>query len=233
MGIEPRGRFGLLSFLFCGVVALAPGVVVDGWRAAPLLAIWAAGAGLRWYHGDRQILTDCLVLGFWNAILARAELTDLVTRRLDDLDVVGSWVLVGCLVVPLALVAYLARPKSHTDDRTPEELEGIKLTKWDLSYPKAKIFPCQTKHARMFPKRHAFEYSYLQCGFPIIPAGIRPNGTALGSGDAQLGCWWMSIRAEDYLTRGNGSFGFYNKLKLFLRDQVWILISPTNNTRMY
>ncbi|KAH3943237.1 hypothetical protein HBH98_002460 [Parastagonospora nodorum] len=219
MGIAARGRFGLLSFFICSVVALVPGGVVDGWRAAPLLAIWAAGAGVRWYHGDRQILTDCVVFGVWNAILARAELKGLVTRGLDGLDPVRSWVVACCVAVPLASVAYLARRESGTHDRTPEELKGLTLSKWDVPYPKAKIFPCQTKHARMFPKRHAFEYSYLQCGFPIIPAGVRPDGTALGSGDAQLGCWWMSIRAEDYLNRGNGSLGFYNKLKLYLRDQ--------------
>jgi hypothetical protein len=221
MGIAARGRFGLLSFFICGVVALTPGGVVDGWRAAPLLAIWAAGAGVRWYHGDRQILTDCVMFGVWNAILARAELRDLVTRELDDSDLARSWVVACCVAVSLA---YLARRKSRTHDTTPEELEGLTLSKWDLPYPRAKTFPCQTKHARMFPKRHAFEYSYLQCGFPIIPAGVRPDGTALGSGDAQLGCWWMNIRAEDYLTRGNGSLGFYNKLKLYLRDQVRILI---------
>ncbi|KAL5121578.1 hypothetical protein ACEQ8H_000650 [Pleosporales sp. CAS-2024a] len=72
----------------------------------------------------------------------------------------------------------------------------------------------------MFPKRHAFEYSYLQCGFPITPAGTRADGTEVGGGvDVKLGRWWMRIRAEDYLTRGLGDIGFYEKLKLYLREQ--------------
>ncbi|KAJ4350067.1 uncharacterized protein N0V89_008688 [Didymosphaeria variabile] len=37
--------------------------------------------------------------------------------------------------------------------------------------------------------------------------------------DRILGKWWLQIRAEDYLTRGQAGLGFYGKLKVFLREK--------------
>ncbi|KAF1939482.1 hypothetical protein EJ02DRAFT_352156 [Clathrospora elynae] len=72
----------------------------------------------------------------------------------------------------------------------------------------------------MFPKRHTFAYSYLQCGYPIVPSGIKYSGFEFSSGEDQvLGKWWLRVRAEDYLERGNGERGFYWKLKSYLKEQ--------------
>lgn len=71
----------------------------------------------------------------------------------------------------------------------------------------------------MFPKKHAFSYSYLQCGYPIIPQGITASGMHVSTGqDGTLGSWWLRVKAEDYLDRGNGDLGFYGKLKMYLRE---------------
>jgi hypothetical protein len=177
---------------------------------------------VRWHHGDRQVVTDCFIFGLWNAILARAELAELVIQKTEGLDgflLMGLRFLIIRFAIPLVLLAYFSRRTFRKSAYTPRGSEN--LSAWTVPYPKAKIFPCQTKHARMFPKRHAFEYSYLQCGFPIIPAGVSANGSEVGSdNDAQLGCWWMRIHAGDYLTRENGYLGFYNKVKKYLQDQV-------------
>ncbi|KAA8623428.1 hypothetical protein A1F94_003522 [Pyrenophora tritici-repentis] len=37
--------------------------------------------------------------------------------------------------------------------------------------------------------------------------------------DEYLGRWWLRVRAEDYLARGNGHHGFYWKLKTYLQEQ--------------
>ncbi|CAO2650143.1 Nn.00g014350.m01.CDS01 [Neocucurbitaria sp. VM-36] len=72
----------------------------------------------------------------------------------------------------------------------------------------------------MFPKRHAFGYSYLQCGYPIIPVATTAGGTDISDGrDREMGSWWLRVRADDYLERGNGALGFYGKLQMYLRDQ--------------
>jgi len=218
-----RGHVGLFYPLFCSFVALASCVVVDGWQTSPLLAIWAAGAGMRWYSGDGQAATDCVFFGSLNAYLARKEFKSIAWRDWEELDksvAVGSWFLFSRIAIPLVLIGLFYRWQTYRKEATSKQLpEGV--SEWTMQHPKARIFPCQTKHARMFPKRHAFEYSYLQCGFPIIPAGVMTNGTEVGLGaDCVLGNWWLRIKAEDYLERGHGACGFYGKLKMYLQNQV-------------
>jgi DUF1365 family protein len=110
--------------------------------------------------------------------------------------------------------------ESKLSEGTAESKLPEGTTEWTLPHPKPAILPCRTKHARIFPKRHAFDYSYLQCGFPIIPAGTTPEGINVGSDkDRRLGSWWLHIKADDYLSRGNGTLGFYGKLAMFMREQ--------------
>jgi hypothetical protein len=220
MSYAARGRYGLLFFSTSSLLSLAPCLVADGWGMSPLLVIWVAGACVRWYRGDSQIMTDCFVFGVLNAFSTRHELGIILSHRLKELDVtVATGLLVGSAIA-IALFAYLSKQHTHRKNTASEALpDGMNPA--TLSYPKPKIFPCETKHARMFPKRHAFEYSYLQCGFPIVPPGVVASGTDNESeADAQLGCWWLRVKAEDYLSRGNGNIGFYTKLKMYLREQV-------------
>ena len=183
-------------------------------------ATWALGAGIRELFGDRQLTTDCWTFGIIAAWLARQELKDFLQKSWDAPGtIVGSSMMVLALVtVPLALLGSRSRHKSDHYTNLIDLPQDI--SKWTLQHPKAKIFPCETKHARMFPKRHAFEYSYLQCGFPIIPGGVTSDGRNVATGaDQELGSWWLRIRAVDYLSRGNGKAGFYGKLQTFMREQ--------------
>jgi DUF1365 family protein len=184
------------------------------------LATWALGAGVRKYFEDQQLATDCSVFGLIAAWLAREQLTQLLQKSWDASGAtVGSSVVVFALITgPLAVLASQSRRGSKADTNVDEIAKDI--SKWTLQHPKARIFSCETKHARMFPRRHAFEYSYLQCGFPIIPGGVDANGHDIATGtDQELGRWWLRIRAVDYLTRGNGAAGFYGKLQTFMREQ--------------
>lgn len=183
-------------------------------------ATWAFGAGLRKSFGDRQLMADCWIYGIIAAWLKRDQLGDTLQKSWSACcDVVGSPVVVLALItIPLAFLRFKAHRK-HRNDTTIEETPKD-VRPWDLQFPKAKIFPCETKHARMFPQRHAFEYSYLQCGFPIIPGGVGSNGYDVATGtDKELGNWWLRVRAVDYLSRGNGKLGFYGKLQTFMREQ--------------
>lgn len=185
-------------------------MVLYGWRVTPLLGIWAGLAGARWYAGDGRVGVDCLLFGFLSVLSNWGALKEIVVQEVD-----GK--LVGSVALVLAAVAYYLGNVRKSDANSLAD--GI--SPCTLQFPKARIFPCSTKHARMFPKRHAFEYSYLQCGFPIVPAGVDEDGKGVGSrADVQLGSWWMRVRAEDYLNRGSGAHGFYMKLKSFLREQV-------------
>lgn len=223
MSTAPRGHGGLSHLLVFSLIALVPCCVVDGWRISPLTTIWVAGSGVRLYFGDHQVAADSVMFGILNVYSAREGIKSILTQiweRLDVSLVVGFWFLISRLALPLIAIGLLIRWQTSRKDSASQDLpEGI--TKWTLPYPKARIFSCSTKHARMFPKRHSFEYSYLQCGFPVIPAGVASNGTEVGLGrDRLLGSWWLRVRAEDYLERGSGTLGFYGKLKMYLRTQV-------------
>ena len=224
MSTIPTGHEGLLRPLLCPLIASALCCVLDGWRISPLSAVWAAGAGVRWYFGDHQLATDSAIFGIINAYSARAGLKSIVVQtweNSDDFFVVGSWYLISRLALPLVAIGLLARWQRSLQDTTSQLLPNG-FTEWTLPHPKPRIFPCSTKHARMFPKRHSFEYSYLQCGFPIIPTAVSSEGTEVGLGeDSFLGKWWLRVKAEDYLERGSGTLGFYGKLRLYLRAQVW------------
>jgi hypothetical protein len=223
MWTAARGRFGLLYSFFCCFVALSPCFVAHGWRTLPMLGIWLSGAGARWYFDDRQVVTDTIVFGILIAIAVKEGLSDVVLKTWEELDVPVSarpWNLMTCVAILLALNTLRSRYRAYCKGSTSKVLPDD-VSPWTVPYPKARIFPSQIKHVRMFPKRHSFEYSYLQCGFPIIPGGVFADGTEIGCGhDLRLGNWWLRIRAEDYLSRGNMALGFYGRLRLFLREQV-------------
>jgi DUF1365 family protein len=193
----------------------------------PLLAIWVGGYAVRRHHEDRQLITDCAVLGVVHAWLAREKLIAIALKswkewmgRISGAEGPPVIYAVSSVAVPLALLAlFLWRSFGRNKD-TAATSPDISRWRSEVETPKPKIFPCQTSHARIFPKRHAFAYSYLQCGFPIIPSGIKYSGIEFPSGEDQtLGRWWLRVRAEDYLERGAGGCGFYWKLRTYLRAQ--------------
>lgn len=97
---------------------------------------------------------------------------------------------------------------------------------------KAALFPCKTTHARLFPKRHAFTYSYLVVGIPVGWDGAAGGMVSSGveEGASTFSRWfsfkrrtrkaWFNIDAADYLERGNRELGLRGKLDAFLRSQV-------------
>jgi DUF1365 family protein len=201
--------------------------VADGWRMWPLLMIWIGGYAVRQRHGDRQLTTDCAVLGVLYTWLAGEKL---IATALKSWKEWRGWIrkaegslvtyAVFSVALPLALLAFFSWRMFASSKNTAATSPDISPWRTEVETPKPKIFPCQTTHARIFPKRHAFAYSYLQCGFPIVSSGMKHSGIELPSGDDQtLGRWWLRVRAEDYLERGCGAFGFYWKLRTYLRAQ--------------
>jgi hypothetical protein len=223
MWTAARGQVGWFVPLVSCLLAVFPFFIVDGLPAAPLLAPWPAGVLVRWRFGDNELAIECAIFGITTAWLVRDELRYVFKGTLQEMDhdfVAGLWLLVSRFAIPLALLAQLWRLYAYNTKEEPKQSHES-LTEWSLQYPKPRIFPCQTKHARLFPQRHAFEYSYLQVGFPIIPAGLTADGQELGgSSDSQLGSWWLRIHAKDYLGRGHGKLGFYGKLKQYLTEHV-------------
>jgi len=148
-----------------------------------------------------------------------------VVRRWKDMFPSGAIIksetllVASSITVALAFGVILAQRRAHAKSATAPKLPP-NSREWTSEYPKARMFPCQTTHARIFPKKHAFSYSYLQCGFPIIPQGITNSGMRVSTGqDRTLGSWWLHIKARDYLDRGHADLGFYGKLAKYLGEQ--------------
>lgn len=223
MVAQARALRGLPTFLLSSALVVLSSVIVDGWQFSALLAVWVAGTVLRAVWGLHHAGSDGVVFAVANGWCMRKELSSVAIRSWTEAaPLVGSYVipLVAAIFTTILAVIWPRHGKPSIGSELPKG-----LSRWTAQYPMPRIFPCETKHARMFPKRHAFQYSYLQCGFPIIPAGITSEGEAVGgSNDCQVGSWWLRIRAADYLNRGSGELGFYGKLKAYLREQVRILI---------
>lgn len=102
---------------------------------------------------------------------------------------------------------------------------------------KVLLFPCKTTHARLFPKRHSFAYSYLVVG---IPVGWEGNCGGMVSSfpadDANSQTWFSTprdkayyhVNPDDYLQRGGGHLGLRRKLDAYLKTQVCLAIHWAN-----
>lgn len=222
MKSEMSGREGMLRSYILLCLSIAPPTAGLGWYTWPVLATWVAIGGVRLRYADSKLKQDCLLFGLVNIFLLRGRLHAIIEKSWNELTSLKDQrsLLATLVTVTLALVIRRAYSKNECRDESPVEIsEGLR--KWSLDYPKPLIFPCRTTHARVFPKRHAFGYKYLLCGFPIIPAGTATDGTTVGDGkDRRLGNWWLHVKADDYLERGYGGLGFYGKLKKCLRDRV-------------
>jgi hypothetical protein len=219
MNSTASGRTGLIRRLVLLSLSVVPCVFAFGWSAWPLYAIWAALGGARIRQGDHKALQDSLFFGSFNILLSRRDIVDAFTKRWEVSTVLTA-LAIAVAVVAVESMWYIFE-SIWSNDNSQEKQLPTGTRPWTLEHPKSYIIPCRTTHARIFPKKHSFGYDYLLCGFPIVPARTTPEGVDLpDDSDRILGKWWLRIRAEDYLTRGQAAFGFYGKLKVFLREKV-------------
>ena len=91
------------------------------------------------------------------------------------------------------------------------------------------LFPCQTSHSRIFPKKHSFSYSYLLVGIPVGFEGDAAGMVSVAAtGKPGRPSWlpmalcgsWFTVDAGDYLERGKSELGLRGKLDEYLQAQV-------------
>ncbi|KAF7542013.1 hypothetical protein G7054_g26 [Neopestalotiopsis clavispora] len=80
------------------------------------------------------------------------------------------------------------------------------------------LFPCQTTHTRLFPKKHSFKYSYLMVGVPVDWQGNAGGMIATGPPNTARNGWYQ-IHSADYLQRGSGHLTLREKLDKYLLSQ--------------
>lgn len=89
---------------------------------------------------------------------------------------------------------------------------------------KVLLLPCKTTHARLFPKKHSFDYSYLVVGIPVGWEGIAGGLVSSSSKKQPWYSWsrrgWYHVNPADYLYRGDGHLGLREKLNAYLVSQV-------------
>lgn len=89
------------------------------------------------------------------------------------------------------------------------------------------LFPCRTTHARMFPRKHSFAYSYLLVGVPVGPKDDSCLSLPMLTVDpcssprVSKRKGWFHIQGSDYLERGH-NMDLKGKLTQYLRSQVCV-----------
>lgn len=134
-------------------------------------------------------------------ILCRNKITALM-RSTSFWSASGYATVALCLQYALAHVHKASRPRRTVSNRPKPPLAP-------------QIFPCHTTHARLFPTRHSFTYSYLLVGVPVgwqHDAGLLSCDPSPGNKSRS----WFSVHAEDYLARGGYQGGLRSKLNHFL-----------------
>ncbi|KAF2787908.1 hypothetical protein K505DRAFT_315881 [Melanomma pulvis-pyrius CBS 109.77] len=225
------GLKGLLVRFIPYLPFLLPSAIALGWYSWPFLVLWAGCAAVRSHNHDPNIAQDWFIFGAINLYLLKGTLFELLrsiwieTSFRDVAAQPTPSTLILCLTILLGLLATAFFYHRPNRDSQRKSLFKSSIPTGFTEYippehPKPLIFPCRTTHARMFPKHHAFVYSYLLYGIPIFPKFFNDKGTLFGFlDDNKIGKWWLQVRAEDYLERGYGELGFYEKLKMTLKDQ--------------
>jgi DUF1365 family protein len=212
-----------LRFFPC-LLSILPSAIGLNNTTWPFFGLWVLGSVMRWFWGDRCVFRDNVLFGFsgaliWRRVVWRAGKELYLAAVVPELEPSTTTLLV-CTASLALLGTSLFGLRGLVRRRNSPELKQDITELFDLERPRALIFPCRTMQAHVFPKRHTFNYSNLMCGIPIIPLGTRSDGVEVGSGkDRTFGKWWMRVQADDYLIRGYGEFGFYNKLKYTLQER--------------
>ncbi|KAK4033742.1 hypothetical protein C8A01DRAFT_49720 [Parachaetomium inaequale] len=125
----------------------------------------------------------------------------------------------------MAIYSTLFRPINGPSLRITRK--RVDTSRWN-GPGKILLFPCQTSHSRIFPKRHSFSYSYLLVGIPVGFKGTAGGMVSVGAkGKPGRSSWlslalfgsWFTVDAGDYLERGKAELGLRGKLDEYLQTQ--------------
>ena len=197
-------------------------MTVDGAVIAISLSVLLWTRRLR--ISSREVWSDILWVvsfGFWSA---RGSLWDLIVTTSSSFDYfLPLWACAAAtfLGLPVVYVLYRSLGNHARQNGGPPVYENTSRT----DFLKPLVFPSRTSHARVFPKKHSFSFSYLLVGVPIGWQGsagsflsVDENGTARVAAFRRGA--WLSVKAADYLHRGYDPRGLKGKLESFLKTQV-------------
>lgn len=182
---------------------------------------------LRLRRDSQGVWSDAEWIIIFTILAARGLLWDFIVAKLSILREYPSapaCAIVTFLALRLASVFYYMLGSQVKPDIQPVSKDDTTAT----SFLKPLIFPSRTSHARLFPKKHSFSYSYLLVGVSVGWRGVVGPLLSVDEDDAARGATsgrgaWLSVRAEDHLHRGYDHRGLKGKLESFLATQVrWL-----------
>lgn len=159
------------------------------------------------------------MLGFESPVLKQLVLGILIAATLQP-EVVRTWIVeygfnILQYAVPVWVLVVLLRATLSASNFTASTWTGN---------TKVLLFPCKTTHARLFPKKHSFDYSYLVVGIPVGWEGIAGGLVSSSSKKQPWYSWskrgWYHVNPADYLYRGDEHLGLRDKLNAYLVSQV-------------
>ena len=129
----------------------------------------------------------------------------------------------------LVLSALFSAAIVYRGDETPKTTTAPSKDKVDEYLLPPLLLPGRTNHARLFPKKHSFSYSYLYVGIPVgwkgrAGSGLSADVDLLPADQRRYG--WFHIDSADYLDKGAHTEGLQGKLRHFLHgegiaDSAW------------
>ncbi|KAI0152934.1 hypothetical protein GGR57DRAFT_492632 [Xylariaceae sp. FL1272] len=168
-----------------------------------MISLWLLrSAGLIYYVciGNFTDVVIFIALSVWKIGLGRLSLlaTDYV------------WITTQTVVIAALWLTLLRSARDRSS-------QAVSLRQTGIGRP--LLFPCETTHTRLCPKKHSFTYSYLMVGIPVGWTGVAGGMISVDElSENRKG--WYTINAADYLARGNGHLGLRRKLDQFLTTQA-------------
>lgn len=179
---------------------------------------------LRLRLDSQGVWSDTEWIVIFNIWAARGSLWNFVLTKLSilrDYPSVPACAIVTFLALRLASGFHYLLGSKIKSDNQPASHDGITAA----TILKPLLFPSRTSHARFFPKKHSFSYSYLLVGVAIGWRGVVGPFLSVDEDEALRGAIsgrgaWLSVRATDHLHRGYDHRGLRGKLESFLATQV-------------
>ena len=211
-----------LSFCFRKPIRSFQSNPMNNADAATLLTCTALASYL-WYTSPTGSLFTPFWLGFFCFICFKDEIRWTLEESVPWLSP-----LIAFCIFALCLFIYILRGRFFSGGSIVHHGVVHKYTEHGdrEQILKPLLFPATTTHTRFFPQKLSFSYSYLLVGIPVgwrgaigsylavdLPSYSPPSWTEMGG-------FWFSVNADDYLERGSNSPGLQEKLYSYLQTQV-------------
>lgn len=176
--------------------------------------------GIRMYLGEATWVQDLFLLlivhatyNYFTGVWRLPTISDLKGIDLND-QVLRLYIEIFSLLGGCGVLAGgIVHRGNKLEPSSPPDRNSSRRIDEQLLPP--LLIPSRTTHSRMFPKKHAFSYSYLFVGIPVGLRGRISNALSVDTQERS----WFHVSSSDYLARRYDNLGLAEKLKQYLHTQ--------------